>query len=97
MARSGDFEMHGGVIKGVKPENDPKKALRSSCSVFFCLASRRVIVVPFLIRMVEAARQRPSYMGFVGDWPNTVLESTISNTELSEIFWPSPSSRDRAQ
>ena len=33
----------------------------------------------------------------VGDGPNTVLESTVSNTELKEFFWPSLSSGERAQ
>ena len=31
-----------------------------------------------------------------GNGPNTVSESTVSNTEPSE-FWPSPSSGERAQ
>ena len=32
-----------------------------------------------------------------GNGPNTVLESTVSNSELIEFFWPSPSSGERAQ
>ena len=32
---------------------------------------------------------------FFGDGPNTVSESTVSNTELSEFFWLSLSSRER--
>ena len=32
-----------------------------------------------------------------GNRRNTVSESTASNTELSEFFWPSPSARERAQ
>ena len=33
----------------------------------------------------------------VGDGPNTVSGSTVSNAELSEFLLPSPSSRGRAQ
>ena len=33
----------------------------------------------------------------IGIGPNTVSESTVSNTELSEFFWPLPSSGERAQ
>ena len=33
----------------------------------------------------------------VGDGPNTVSESTVSDTELSEFFWSSRSSGERAQ
>ena len=28
----------------------------------------------------------------LGDWPNMVSESTVLNAELSDCFWPSPSS-----
>ena len=34
---------------------------------------------------------------FLGNGPNTVSESTVSNTELSEFFWGSLSSGERAQ
>ena len=30
-----------------------------------------------------------------GNGPNTVSESTLSNTELGEVFWRSPSSGER--
>ena len=33
----------------------------------------------------------------IRDRPNTVSESTVSNTERSEFFWPSPSSGERTQ
>ena len=33
----------------------------------------------------------------LGNGPNTVSESTVSNTELSEFSWPSPSSGERTE
>ena len=33
----------------------------------------------------------------IGNRPNTVLENTVSNTKLSEFFWPLPSSGERTQ
>ena len=33
----------------------------------------------------------------IGNGPNTVSESTVSNSKLSEVLWPSPSSGQRAQ
>ena len=33
----------------------------------------------------------------IRDGANTVSESTVSDAELSELFWPSPSSGERAQ
>ena len=35
--------------------------------------------------------------GSFGNGPNMVSESTVSSTELSEFFWASPSSGERAQ
>ena len=51
-----------------------------------CLVGRRV---PFKSRDFRVKK--------VGNRPNTVSESTVSNSELSEFFGPPPSSGERAQ
>ena len=46
--------------------------------------------------MIEVASAKVTFET-LGDGPNTVSESTVSNTEPSEGFWSSQSSGERAQ
>ena len=52
----------------------------------------KVIFLPYVIDQTNFCNHL-----IFGNGPNMVLESTVSNTELSEFFWPSPSSGERAQ
>ena len=50
----------------------------------------------FLV-LIDIPPSVPFSRVFVGNGPNTVSGSTVSNTELSEFFWDSLSSRERTQ
>ena len=55
------------------------------------LHPERLSLIPNLSRSM--LRNSPKF----GDGPNTVSESTVSDTELSESLWPSPSFGERIQ
>ena len=82
--------------------NSGNRAIRGSVPLSASLVTDSSLII-ISVRVFGAQGEIPYWISqclllpLFGDGPNTVSESTVSNSELSEVFLPSLSSRKRTQ
>ena len=71
-----------------KPQETADFRRKPQKTADFCRKRFLPFVVSLLARSYVNLRKLPTDSVFCGDGLNTVSESTVSSTELSEFFWP---------